>query len=391
MHSFAAEPGAARNIAVSRIALSEFRCFAQLTITLDQRPVVLSGPNGSGKTNLLEAVSLLTPGSGLRGARLAEFARREAAPAAGWAVAARVGSADGPVDIGTGCAGGETRRTVRINARPAGGQSTLAAHVSALWITPAMDRMFADGAAPRRRFLDRLVYGFDAGHAGRISAYEKALRERARLLRTGRMDDAWLSALETAMAENGVAVAAARREVVARLAETLRHGIGPFPGARIAIDGAVETWLDEMPALDAEARLAGALADSRARDAETGGAAHGPHRSDLAAVHIAKDMPAAQCSTGEQKALLIAIVLGAVRLRAVRLGATPLLLMDEIAAHLDARHREALFDVVAASGAQAWLTGTDRATFASLGDRAQFLSVHDGRVTADQTVHALHR
>ncbi len=371
-------------IAVSRLSLTEFRCFARAVLEPDARPVVLTGPNGAGKTNLLEALSLLTPGAGLRGARLAELTRRQAGPAARWAVAASVETARGLVDIGTGLAstGGEQRRVVQIDGRPARSQAALAEAVCALWLTPPMDRLFLDGAAPRRRFLDRLVFGFDVGHAARLAAYQRALRERAGLLRDAPADPAWLKALEGAMAANGVAVAAARRAMVSRLGRVLGDGVGPFPGAEVALDGSVEAWLDEMPAVDAEARFAAALAASRRHDGEAGGAAQGPHRTDFVVRHRALAVPAAQCSTGEQKALLIAIVLAAARLRAVERGAAPLLLLDEVAAHLDAEHRAALFDAICASAAQAWMTGTDRATFAALGARAQFFVVGQGRVTA---------
>ena len=385
MQPLAVEPGPARTIAVSRLSLTEFRCFARAALAPDARPVVLTGPNGAGKTNVLEALSLLTPGAGLRGARLGELARRRAGPAARWAVAASVETTHGMVEIGTGQAktSAERRRVVNIDGRPARGQAALADAVCALWLTPPMDQLFLDGTAPRRRFLDRLVFGFDAGHAVRLAAYRRALRERARLLRAATADSAWLKALEGAMAANGVAVAAARRATVSRLGRVLGDGVGPFPGAEVALDGSIESWLDEMPAVDAETRFADALAASRRRDAEAGGATHGPHRTDFAVRHGPLSAPAAQCSTGEQKALLIAIVLAAARLRAIERGAAPLLLLDEVAAHLDPEHREALFDAICASGAQAWMTGTDRAIFGALGDRAQFFAVGNDGVTAD--------
>ena len=379
----AVEPGPAPTLSVSRLALTDFRNFPHAVLVPDGRPVVLTGANGAGKTNVLEALSLLTPGPGLRGARLSELARRGSAPASRWAVAARVETVDGPVDLGTGQAeiGGAPRRVAKIDGRPAGGLAALAELVSALWLTPPMDQLFIDGAAARRRFLDRLVFGCDPGHAKRVATYERTLRARARLLRAGAADAAWLKALEGAMAANGVAIAAARRALVNRLAVTLREGGGLFPGAEVTLDGAVESWLDGLPAVDAEARFADSLAASRRRDAETGGAAEGPHRTDLAVRHKPTSKPAAQCSTGEQKALLIGIVLAVARLQAGQRGAAPLLLLDEVAAHLDMERRAALFDAVCAIGAQAWMTGTDRATFDALGDRAQILSVRDGQVT----------
>jgi DNA replication and repair protein RecF len=349
--------------------------------------VVLTGANGAGKTSVLEALSMLTPGPGLRGARLADLARREArgdgGDGAAWAVATEANGFAGPVTIGTGSVDGEARRTLRIDGRPARGQAALAEVVAALWLTPAMDRMFTDGASSRRRFFDRLVFGFDASHASRLAAYERAMRERSRLLRDGGAaggDPAWLAALEARMAENGIALAAARRTTMRRLASVLGQGAGPFPGAETAFDGGVEGLLDHMPAVDAEAHLAAALADSRRHDAQAGGASHGPHRSDLVVRHKVSGAPAAQCSTGEQKALLIAIVLATARLQALVRGAAPLLLLDEVVAHLDGGHRAALFDEIHDVGAQAWLTGTDYAVFAPLGDRAQYLTVASGTI-----------
>ena len=385
--SVAIERDAASAIAVSRLMLTNFRCFAHAALSVDARPVVLTGPNGAGKTSVLEALSLLAPGPGLRGARLADIARREAAEGAGWAVAAEVEGFQGPASIGTGAVPGEPRRAVRIDGRPAKGQAALAEVISALWLTPSMDRMFSDGTGSRRRFFDRLVFGFDPGHASRLSAYERAMRERARLLRdgagAGAVDPAWLGALESRMAENGVAVAAARRTTVRALAADLAQGAGPFPGAIVGFDGGVEALLDDMPALDAEAHIAAALAASRGHDARAGGASQGPHRSDLAVRHKASGAPAAQCSTGEQKALLIAVVLATARLQARLRGAAPLLLLDEVAAHLDGDHRAALADEIALLGAQAWLTGADRASFAPFAARAQYVTVEAATVTVE--------
>ncbi len=373
-----------QSVALARLVLTDFRCFASAVLRCDSRPVVLTGPNGAGKTNILEALSLLTPGAGLRGARLADLVRRDAAAGARWAVAARLDTPRGPVDIGTGAAqgAGEPRRVVRIDGRPVRGQAALAEVVGALWLVPAMDRLFVGPAPDRRRFLDRLVFGFDPGHARRLAAYERALRERAHLLRDGPADEAWLAALEEAMAADGVAVAAARRVTVRRLGGALVHGVGPFPGAEVALEGSVEAWLDDMPAVDVEARFGEALERSRGHDAIAGGAAQGPHRSDLVVRHKTKGVAAAQCSTGEQKALLIALVLAAAELQTAERGATPLLLLDEVAAHLDEPHRRALFDAVCGLGVQAWMSGTDRALFAALGDRAQYFAVREGGLTA---------
>jgi len=383
------ERAAAHRPAVTRLTVTDFRCYAAARLEGDGRPVVLTGPNGAGKTNLLEAVSFLAPGRGLRRARLDEVTRRPP-ESRFWAVAARVATPRGEVAIGTGldpAAPGAGRRTVRIDGRPAAGQAELGGHVAVLWLTPQMDRLFIEGAANRRRFLDRLVYGFHPDHAGRLSAYEQAMRERARLLKDDRPDQAWLTALEEAMATNGVAVAAARREVVARLAAAARiRAAGAdevdeaFPRAEVAVAGSIEAWLDEMPALAAEDTLRARLHDSRRIDALVGGAAEGPHRSDLLVRHAGKDMPADQCSTGEQKALLVGLVLANARLLAGERGAPPLLLLDEIAAHLDARRRTALFEEVLALGAQAWLTGTDAGLFAPFGGRVQHYGIEDAHL-----------
>lgn len=387
--------GAARAgfCAVTRLRVTDFRNYRRAGLDPAPRPVVLTGPNGAGKTNLLEAVSLLAPGRGLRGAQLAEPDRREEAddpdaPAGRpWAVAARVEGPFGPVDLGTGrepAEGGRAeRRAVRVDGQPAKSQQALGEHVSVVWLTPQMDRLFLDGSSARRRFLDRLIYGFDPAHAGRVNAYEQALRQRARLLKEGGADGAWLSALEAQMIERGVAIAAARRDMADRLDRACRQAEGPFPGARVGLDGALDQWLAEGSALAAEERFADALKRSRPRDADTGGAGVGPHRTDLAVRHAAKGLPADQCSTGEQKALLTAIVLAHARLQAAEKGAAPILLLDEVAAHLDSERRAALFGRLLDLGLQAWITGTDRTAFEGLEGRADFFRVDAAQVTPD--------
>jgi DNA replication and repair protein RecF len=381
-------------ISVRRLALTDFRCYERLRVETDGGPVVLAGPNGAGKTNVLEALSFLVPGRGLRRARLADVSRRlpgetlaGEAPRA-WAVAAQVQTADGPCDIGTGLDPADAegaRRVVRIDGAPARGQAALGERVSALWLTPDMQRLFTEGSTGRRRFLDRLVFAFDPAHAGRITAYERGMRDRARLLRDAHearraADPAWLDALEDQMATRGVAIAAARDELVRRLNPACAAGVGPFPAAGLVLEGTVETWLTDRPAVEVEDRFRDALREARTHDAVAGGAACGPHRSDLAVTHLGRGVPAAQCSTGEQKAVLVSIVLANARLRARETGAAPLLLLDEIAAHLDEARRIALFDEIRALGAQAWMTGTDVALFAPLRSMALFLAVDDARV-----------
>jgi DNA replication and repair protein RecF len=377
---------------VARLALTDFRCYATQRLALDSRTVVLTGPNGAGKTNMLEALSFLAPGRGLRGGALNEVGRRDkgAAEARPWAVAAALATQDGEVEIGTGIApdaveGSAPRRVVRIDGKPVRGHTALAERVGVLWITPEMDTLFGEGTGARRRFLDRLVFGLDPSHAERLSSYERSLRERARLLRAQKYgekaDPAWLTALERAMAEQGIAVTAARQHLIFRLNAACEMGVGPFPAARLALSGEVEALLDRMPALDAEDAFREHLLASRLRDAETGGAAIGPHRSDLEATHVPKGQPARACSTGEQKALLISIVLADARLRALDKGAAPLLLFDEVAAHLDEERRRALYAEIAALGGQAWLTGTDEAVFAPLAREAQHFRVRDAHLS----------
>jgi DNA replication and repair protein RecF len=398
-------PEPVRPLAVTRLALTDFRCYRWLRLELGPEPIVLTGPNGAGKTNMLEALSFLVPGRGLRRAGLAEIDRRDASleSRSPWGVAATVSTSTGAFEIGTAHeppaprpagsdtsddGGGEAaegrdgRRIVRIDGRASRGQAGLARLVSMIWLTPEMDRLFLEGGSPRRRFLDRLVFGFDSDHASRVGAYEHALRERTRLLRTGSAsaDQSWLTALEDRMAREGVAIAVARRHLADRLTRVAQSSEGPFPKPSITIEGTVERWLDGGPALLAEDRMRAALADSRSGDAESGRTAVGPHRSDLVVVHVAKARLAAQCSTGEQKALLLSIVLAYARLKILDTGAPPIVLLDEVIAHLDAARRSALFEALLALGAQTWLSGTDEALFAPLSGAAQFFRVSDAVV-----------
>jgi len=373
-------------LAVRRLALAEFRCYAGLRLEVGPGPVVLTGPNGAGKTNLLEALSLLVPGRGLRRAGSAELTRHDAAPGSAWAVSVRIEAPPaGSIEIGTGRDPGSDRRVVRIEGRAAR-LADLADRVAALWLTPAMDRLFSEGGGGRRRFLDRLAFGLDPGHATEAGGYDQAMRERARLLRLARdgggpADPAWLAALEQGMARHGVRLAANRLATAARLDDACRAGIGPFPAARLAVGGAVEDWLAAgLDPAEAEERMRTTLRAARPRDQAAGATTFGPHRSDLAVRHAARDIPAGQGSTGEQKAVLVAIVLAQCRVQARDGGRVPLLLLDEVVAHLDHERRTALFDELCALGAQSWLTGTDAPLFAAFGDRAQFFRVADAAV-----------
>ncbi len=384
------QSGTAR-LAVRRLTLTDFRCYARLRLDTDSRPVVLTGPNGAGKTNLLEALSFLTPGRGMRRATLGEVARKNVPSGAEdhnsvpWGVAAVLDGPGGVVEIGTGREAGSERRAIRIDGQAAKAQD-LAPIASALWLTPAMDRLFIEGASGRRRFLDRLVFGQEDGHAAQASAYEHAMRERTRLLKAAaqggrRPDPAWMGALEDAMARHGAAMAAARVRAVARLGDACAQGLGPFPAARLRLLGEVEDWAATLAADEVEERLRGALRAARSRDEAAGAATFGPHRSDLEVRHAAKDLPAGQCSTGEQKAVLVSMVLAQARVRTGLTGLAPLMLLDEVVAHLDKVRRAALFDELAGLTAQSWMTGTDEVLFDGFGDRAQFFRVADAAVT----------
>ena len=350
--------------ALARLALTNFRSYADAIV--EPRPgfVLLSGDNGAGKTNILEAVSLLSPGRGLRGAPLSEMAR--IAGDGGFSVSTKL-RAD--VEIGTGTlATSPDRRQVRVNGAAASVNS-LSEWLSVLWLTPAMDRLFAGSAGDRRRFLDRLVLALEPGHAHHAARYEAAMRARNKLLAEPDGADAqWLSALEAGMAEHGAAVSAAREYAVAALAERLADAPeSAFARAEIAIEG----WRGND--------LAAELRATRGRDAAAGRATVGPHRQDLAVTHASKNMPAARCSTGEQKALLLGLVLAHAELVADRRGAPPILLLDEVAAHLDPHRRAALFQRLQGRG-QVWMTATEAALFDGIGDASR-LHVEGGAVT----------
>lgn len=361
--------------ALTRLALTDFRSYATAELVLDGRPVWLAGPNGAGKTNLLEAVSFLIPGRGLRGSSLAEVGRRMPGEAVGraWAVSVTLRADGEETRLGTGVEqAGASRRVVRVEGEPAP-PGRLAEHVRQVWLTPAQDRLFLEGAADRRRFFDRLVFAAEPAHAAHVQAYEKAMRERMRLLTDGPPDPAWLDALEARLAEAGTLMAEARARTLAALAaEIATRGERPFPQARLALTGEWEKLAGEGAEFaDIEVRLARALAAARDRDAAAGRALTGPHRGDLSVIHAEKDRAAAECSTGEQKALILNLVLAQAARLARAQAPSPILLLDEVAAHLDARRRAALFDEIEALGLQAFLTGTDEMLFEGLSGRAQ--------------------
>lgn len=384
------DPGA---LCVARLTLTDFRNYPALRLEVDRRPVVITGANGAGKTNLLEAVSLLAPGRGLRGAPFDQIARRKGeASSAGWAIAAEIDGPQGAVDIGTAWqmpvhdGVPASSRQVRIDGQPQRTSGSLGNYVRAIWLTPAMDRLFAGPAGDRRRFLDRIVLAFDPEHAGRVARLEKLLRERNRILTEVNFDARWLGGIEEQLAESGAAVAVARVDAIEVLQsyiyDTGSAGQGDaFPRAILAIDGHLEGMVRQMPAVQLEDEYRTMLADSRRRDQAAGRTLSGPHRSDFAVHHAGNQMPARSCSTGEQKALLIAITLAHVRAASVRFdGWTPLVLLDEVAAHLDEKRRAALFAEIERLRCQAWMTGTDEALFEALAGRANALKVEDGTV-----------
>lgn len=336
--------------------------------------VILTGPNGAGKTNLLEAVSMLAPGRGLRAGRLPEMQGHAHKNGSGWAVAADILGPFGPLRLASGWDAAEDRRIFRINDAPARTQAQVADFLSIVWLTPQMDGLFLGSASARRRFLDRLVFGFDPGHAGRVARYENALSQRAKLLREGAGQAAWFEALEIQMAATGVAIAAARLDFTARLGRAAVAATASeiFPAAHLAVEGWIEAALKTRPALEVEEDFAKTLRAGRQEDQRTGGASMGPHRSDLLVTHAGKSMPADQCSTGEQKALLIGLILAHARLIRAERGAPPVMLLDEVAAHLDESRRGALFEILEDLGAQVWMSGADRVLFKALRDPALF-------------------
>ncbi|EAR50756.1 recombination protein F [Oceanicola granulosus HTCC2516] len=354
-------------LAITRLTLSHFRSHKRAAVEVDARPVAIYGANGAGKTNLLEAVSILSPGRGLRRAGAAEMTRRP--ETVGWKVTAEVAAPDRPHEIETWSEASAARQ-VRIDGKAAA-QVALGRVVRVLWLIPSMDRLWIEGADGRRRFLDRAVLSFDADHAAETLAYEKAMRERNRLLKDEVRDPSWYGALEAQMARAGARIHAGRVEVLAALAEAQEGAETAFPVATLAL----EQSEGELPG--DEAALRETFAAGRGRDMAAGRTLAGPHRTDLAATYAAKDVPARDCSTGEQKALLISLILANARALAARTGMPPLLLLDEVAAHLDAARRAALYEEIVALGAQAWMTGTGPELFAELGDRAQRLEVRE--------------
>jgi DNA replication and repair protein RecF len=370
---------------IGRIRLCNFRSYPSAEISAGAGPVVLVGANGEGKTNLLEAISLLAPGRGLRRAGLEELAFVEGDGS--WAVSIDVHGALGLVSLGTGISapapeGGALLRECRVDRESVPSAAAFADHLRVVWLVPAMDRLFNGPASERRRFLDRLVLAVDAKHGSRVAALERALRSRNRLLELSRPDAQWLDAIEHETAELAVAVAALRLETVDRLKATLearRARNSPFPAAELTVEGTVENFLAEHSAIEAEDRYRVLLRDNRSRDAAAGRTLDGPHLTDLCVSYVEKQVAAADASTGEQKALLIGLVLAHAQLVADMSETTPVLLLDEVVAHLDPRRRAALYNEIEEFGAQVWMTGADPALFEAIATRAELFEVSSGQ------------
>ena len=373
------------SVAIRQLTIADFRNHAATRIEAEGGLIAITGANGAGKTNLLEAVSLLAPGRGLRRAAFADMAR---AGGERWAVAARLRGMDGEARIGmewraSEGGDGNSARRLLVNGKAPRSSAELGRHLRIGWLTPAMDRIFGGPAGERRRFFDRLTAALDPQHAARAGTLERLLRQRNRLLEEARPDAAWLDAVEARLAEAAVAVAAARLAAL----EALRGGMaaleggGAFPFARLGLQGWVEDRLGESPAVEVEDAYREALARGRRRDAAAGRTLEGPHRTDLEVEHGPKAMAARLCSTGEQKALLIALIMAHAAAVKAQAGHAPVLLLDEVAAHLDAARRAGLFRALEALGCQAWMTGTDEGLFEDIRGRAQFLRIDDGRIT----------
>ncbi len=375
-------------VKLRQLNLVDFRNYARLELPFGGQHVVITGENGAGKTNLLEAISFLSPGRGMRRAVLADVARVDSAN--GFAINALIENNNGEVSLGTGTfgetQGSDSARRLKVNSAAQRSTDALTDYVRVVWITPQMDGLFSGPAADRRRFIDRLVLAIDPLHGQRSLDFERAMKSRNRLFEEGRDDQRWYDAIETQLAEYATGIAAARVELVRLLSAMMDQfpDDGPFPKADLAPQGMIEEMLlHGVNAADIEDEYRQSLAKNRARDRAAGRTLDGPHRSDLAVFHRPKNMAAGQSSTGEQKALLVGIILSHARLVARMTGAAPLLLLDEIAAHLDAGRRAALFEIIDELGSQAFMTGTDRALFSALEGRAEFLSVSHGNVSKD--------
>lgn len=366
--------------ALTALRLRNFRSYTELAIDqLSPSFVVLVGANGAGKTNILEAVSLFSPGKGMRGADMPDLQNKDMRTP--WGIHSKIKTGFGEISIATSKDIEKNRRAVFIQGEQVKSQSALSEYFSCLWLTPQMDRLFIEASSARRRFLDRMVFSFDAGHAGRITRYENALSQRSKLLKDGNANSVWLDSLEQQMASSGIAVAAARIDFVDRLQKVCnRRPDKDFPVADLSLSGFLEENLRGKSALHVEQMFQQELKNRRADDASTGGSGVGIHRTDFCVIYRAKDMPASECSTGEQKALLIGIVLAHADLINAETGSPPILLLDEVAAHLDPSRRKSLYNLLSHIGGQVWMTGTEIQIFDGIPENSSLLKVDMGHV-----------
>ena len=368
-------------LSISSLSLHHFRNYISARIEISPLPVVLTGKNGAGKTNILEALSLLVPGRGLRRAKISELDNRECADA--WVLAATIAGMQGEAKIGTGHdpEGHADKRIIKIDGKIAKSQAELARHLAVIWLTPQMEQLFHEGASAGRKFLDRLVYSFDGEHASRVNEYEFAMRERNKLLADVRADSAWLDALEQTMAETGAAIGAARLMACEHINFAIQKSTLSFPKAHIEIHGFIEDKLRAGEAAVAvEEMTKKALHEGRGQDAAAGRTLTGAHRSEMMVFHVEKQQVASMCSTGEQKALLLSIILAQARAGQQWHGVVPVLLLDEVVAHLDPTKRLELFVEIHHIKAQVWMTGTDAKLFEGMEGKAQFFKVENGKV-----------
>ncbi|MEM8833288.1 MAG: DNA replication/repair protein RecF [Pseudomonadota bacterium] len=367
---------------LKKLSLQNFRCYDNALLEgLPSGLIVLQGVNGAGKTNILEAVSLLTAGRGLRSAKATDIQRNQSQNP--WVISAIVETEGGDIPLGTGLNPENNRRQIRINGVTAKSQAALSDYLAVLWLTPQMDRLFLEGSSGRRRFLDRMIFAFDSSHSGRVTRYENAMRQRSKLLQEDQQQESWLDSLEAQMAETALAITAARVDFLEKLNASFiddANVTAYFPKASIALTGTLENDLHHKPALEVEESFKNTLKQVRPHDARVGGAKEGPHKTDLGVTYLTKEMPAAHCSTGEQKALLISIVLAHSQLMRVDTGMPPVLLLDEIAAHLDEARRAALFEQLQGLGGQVWMTGTDPVLFDSIAQKAQFFTIDSAQI-----------
>jgi DNA replication and repair protein RecF len=377
----------AESFYVSSLKFNNFRNYNVLSLEFDSTPVVLTGFNGSGKTNILEAISLMSPGKGFRKIKLneADMVDNSGQAQLPWSISSKINKGSEEFLIGTGRERVEDKkRIIKIDGDIVKNQSELTSIFSVMWLIPQMDGLFIGSSSDRRKFLDRLVYNFDPEHASRIYSYEYTMRERAKILQYNSYDGSWVSVLENKMAERAVSIAAARLDTIEHIQAVINESKTPFPKANIEVKGGVEEIMQNNSALQAEEILKNQFFESRAVDSRSGRTNIGVHRSDFLAFHSEKNMFAALCSTGEQKALLLSIILAEARAKALWKGSVPVLLLDEVVAHLDESRRNFLFEEVLSMQAQVWMTGTDEELFKEIRDCAQFMSVNDGAVKKNE-------